>query len=149
MIVRDRQASLWGATMWLRIKPSSHVPVYQQIVSGVKEAVAKGVLREGERLETVRDTAAEFGVNHNTVAKAYRELEREGVIETLGSKGTFIAMAHDVPNRNEKVAKLTGDINQLIVDAHHAQVAPAELKRMFVAAIDTWPDAATAKERVE
>ncbi|MFD1676215.1 GntR family transcriptional regulator [Alicyclobacillus fodiniaquatilis] len=124
--------------MWLRINPRSATPVYQQMIDGVREGVAKGILKAGDRLPTVREMATLQGVNHNTVAKAYRELERDKVIETLRSKGTFIATTDAVPNRQEKLENMKLRINQLIVEAHHVQIPPERLKQMFTEAVDMW-----------
>lgn len=135
--------------MWLRIKPGSTVPVYQQIVSGVKESIAKGALHAGDRLPTVRDTATEFALNHNTVAKAYRALERDGVIVTMGSKGTFIAHIHEVQNRSEKIENLKRSMDTLFIDAHHAGITPEQLKQMFILAVDTWFAAKDPKENLK
>lgn len=77
--------------MWLHIDPASGPPIYRQIADQVRQAVASGVLRAGDRLPSVRDLAVELAVNPNTVAKAYQELERDGVIETPRGRGSFVA----------------------------------------------------------
>ncbi|WP_168582006.1 GntR family transcriptional regulator [Gephyromycinifex aptenodytis] len=74
----------------IRIDPSSAVPPFQQIVDHVVVAVREGELATGERLPTVRGLAGEVGVAVNTVAKAYRQLEAEGHVETLGRHGTVV-----------------------------------------------------------
>ena len=75
----------------LRISANSGVPVYLQIEQQLKQAIASGVLRAGEALPSTRRTAAELRINPNTVARAYTELEREGVIRTVPGGGTFVA----------------------------------------------------------
>ena len=77
--------------MRFRIDPSSAEPVYAQIVRQVKEAVATGGLKPGDRLPTVRDLAMQLVLNPNTVAAAYREMERTGLVNTQRGRGTFIA----------------------------------------------------------
>jgi len=74
----------------IRIDPSSAVPPFQQIVDEVVAAVREGWLATGEKLPTVRGLAGEVGVAVNTVAKAYRQLEAEGHVETLGRHGTVV-----------------------------------------------------------
>lgn len=74
----------------LRIDSSSSTPVYEQIVGQVVEGAADGTIAAGERLPTVRALAADLGVAVNTVAKAYRELEMRGAIETRGRSGSFV-----------------------------------------------------------
>lgn len=136
--------------MWLHVNPRSPVPVYQQIVHAVKEAVAKGILKAGDRLPTVRELAAEYVINHNTVARAYQELERENVIQTLRSKGTFISDAESLPIIiPEKVEHLHDLIKTLLIEAHHVRMSPSELKQMFVTAVDDWTTEKEARERHE
>jgi GntR family transcriptional regulator len=67
----------------------SNVPAYVQIVQQVRQALLADVLRPGDRLPTVKDVVAELAINPNTVLKAYRELEREGLVEGRQGVGTF------------------------------------------------------------
>jgi GntR family transcriptional regulator len=71
--------------------PSSGVPVYLQLIEQVKHAIETGALRAGEQLPATRKVAEDLVMNANTVAKAYRELEREGVIELRKGLGAFVA----------------------------------------------------------
>ena len=82
--------------MLFRPNPSSGVPIYLQIMEQVKHAVETRALRAGERLPGIRTRAEELVINPNTVAKAYRELEHEGVIELRHGAGAFVsAQARD------------------------------------------------------
>ncbi|MGH7737196.1 MAG: GntR family transcriptional regulator [Candidatus Tyrphobacter sp.] len=74
----------------LNVDPRSGVPIYQQIVEQVKRSTALGVLRSGEQLPTVKQLALDLTINPNTVARAYRDLERDGVIETAPGRGSFV-----------------------------------------------------------
>ena len=74
------------------IDPRDTRPIYEQIIDNIKEQVIKGSLKPGDQLPSVRQLAAMLTVNANTVMKAYSELEREEVIETIRGKGAFIAM---------------------------------------------------------
>ncbi|MBU3805016.1 MAG: GntR family transcriptional regulator, partial [Candidatus Cellulosilyticum pullistercoris] len=69
------------------IDPRDTRPIYEQIIDNIKEQVIKGVLKPGDQLPSVRQLAAMLTVNANTVMKAYSELEREEVIETIRGKG--------------------------------------------------------------
>lgn len=69
----------------------SRIPIYEQMKKKIVELVLTGVLPVGEQLPSVRSLAREVGVNPNTVQKAYQELERDGIIVTIGGKGSFIA----------------------------------------------------------
>lgn len=73
------------------VDPASSVPVFEQIVNGLRYAVASGAYAPGEQLPSVRQLAVELLVNPNTVAKAYRELEREGVTYARKGLGIFVA----------------------------------------------------------
>ena len=79
----------------------SRVPIYGQIVQTIERYVALGILKPEEQIPSIRDMAAELGINPNTVKKAYSILEQKGVIVTLSTKGTFIA------NKTEDVLKNT------------------------------------------
>ena len=74
-----------------RIDTTSRVPPYEQVRTQVAAGAADGTLPAGTRLPTVRQLAAELGVAANTVARAYRELETDGVIVTQGRRGTFVS----------------------------------------------------------
>src|SRR5512141_3054990 len=77
--------------MLLRPNPSSGVPIYLQLMEQVKHAIETGALRPGEQLPGIRPLAEELVINPNTVAKAYRELEHEGVIELRHGAGAFVS----------------------------------------------------------
>src|SRR5579884_2434485 len=74
----------------LTIDPRSGVPIYLQIIEQVKRSVALGILTPGEQLPTVKQLALDLTVNPNTVARAYRDLERDQVIETAPGRGSFV-----------------------------------------------------------
>jgi len=74
-----------------RIDPKSAIPIYRQITDGIRRGVAAGLLAPGERLPSVRDLAARLLVNPNTVAKVYRDLERDGLLDTRRGDGTYVS----------------------------------------------------------
>lgn len=74
----------------LTVDPRSGVPMYLQLIEQVKRSVALGVLQTGEQLPTVKQLALDLTINPNTVARAYRDLERESVIETAAGRGSFV-----------------------------------------------------------
>jgi DNA-binding transcriptional regulator YhcF (GntR family) len=76
---------------WFRLDPDAATPPFEQVRMQVIEAVRTGRLAAGTRLPTVRELAAELGLAVNTVARAYRELEMAGIVETRGRFGTFVA----------------------------------------------------------
>ena len=77
--------------MFFRIEPDNGVAIYDQIARQIKYAVANGAIRVGELVPSVRELAVLLAVNPNTVAKAYRELEREGLVSARPGRGTFVA----------------------------------------------------------
>jgi GntR family transcriptional regulator len=86
----------------LRLDDSSGIPVYLQLRDQILHAIARGALRGGEQLPTVREVAVALEVNPNTVNRAYLELEREGVLSTQRGRGTFVmdrAKAEQRPHR--------------------------------------------------
>jgi GntR family transcriptional regulator len=87
-----------------RSNPASGVPVYLQLIEQVKHAVDVGTLRPGDQLPAIRRVAEDLVINPNTVAKAYRDLERDGVIELKQGTGAFVAEN----GRAGRVARVTG-----------------------------------------
>ena len=77
--------------MQLHVSPSDGVPIYQQVVNQIKYLVASGRLQQGDQLLPVRKLAEQLIVNPNTVARAYRELEAEGVVESRRGSGVFVS----------------------------------------------------------
>jgi GntR family transcriptional regulator len=104
--------------------------VYLQLVDQVRAAAAAGALRPGDPLPGIRPLAEELRVNRNTVAKAYAELESQGVIETLAGKGCFVK-ANSSPFRKDVRRKLVAEtIDEAVVHAHHLQIDKAEFLRL-------------------
>ncbi|QQE77405.1 GntR family transcriptional regulator [Alicyclobacillus sp. SO9] len=117
--------------MWLHVDPRSPQPMYQQVVDGVKSAVAKGILQPGDKLPAVRELSMELTLNHNTVAKAYQELERAGVIEVWRGRGTFIAASKVPADVNERKNELERELERILVEAHHLQMSEDEVEEML------------------
>ena len=106
--------------MQLSFKPGK--PVYLQIVDQVKAAAASGAARPGDPLPSIRPLAEELRINRNTIAKAYTELESQGIIETIPGKGCFIR-ANSSPYKKEVRMKLLAQaVDDAVVQAHHLQV---------------------------
>jgi len=97
-------------------------PVYLQLVDQVRYAAASGALRAGEPLPSIRPLAEELRVNRNTIAKAYAELEAQGVIETVPGKGCFLKENNTPFTKVVREKLLVKEIDQAVVTAHHLQV---------------------------
>jgi GntR family transcriptional regulator len=116
--------------MLLRVDFKSGTPVYLQLVEQVKAAAASGAMQPGEPLPGIRPLAEELRVNRNTVAKAYAELEAQGVIETAAGKGCFLRPTA-TPLRKEVRRKLLADtMDAAAIQAHHLQIGRAEFMRI-------------------
>lgn len=96
-----------AVSLKITIDPESAVAPFEQVRSQVSEQARDGRLPVGHRMPTVRGLAAELGLAANTVAKAYRALEGDGVIETRGRNGTFVAAAGDAADREAAAAAAT------------------------------------------
>ena len=112
--------------MLFSINFRSSKPVYLQLVDQVKAAAASGALRVGEPLPSIRPLAEELRVNRNTVAKAYTQLESEGVIETSQGRGSFLKAVQSPLKKDARRKLLVGELDEAIVRAHHLQVTRAE-----------------------
>ena len=117
--------------MLLHVQPGSGVPVYQQIETQVKHAVAAGALKQGDALLSVRKLAAELRVNPNTVARAYQDLEREGVIRSVPGGGTYVASNGMGLTKAEKVRRLKPLARQLAVESTQLRMGRDDVKKLL------------------
>jgi len=109
--------------MLIQINFKSGMPVYLQVADQIKAAAASGALRAGDLLPSIRPLAEKLRINRNTVAKAYGELEAEGVIETIAGKGCFLKASGSPFTRQARLARLAQEIDAAIVQAHHSLVS--------------------------
>src|SRR5579859_5575795 len=112
--------------MLLQINFKSGKPLYLQLVDQIRAASASGAVKAGESLPSIRPLAEELRVNRNTIAKAYSELEHQGVIETIPGKGCFVRPNNSPLKKEVRRKLLVEEIDQAIVTAHHLQVPRAE-----------------------
>lgn len=117
--------------MWFHIDPSSGTPIYRQIADQVRQAVASGVMRAGDRLPSVREMALELAVNPNTIAKAYQDLEREGVIETPRGRGSFIADREQALPGAERERQFAEALERVVADAYRLRIDAEKAVAMF------------------
>ena len=108
--------------MLFKIDFKSGKPVYLQLVDQIRLAAAAGKLRTGEPLPSIRPLAEELRVNRNTIAKAYAELESQGVIETIPGKGCFLKENDSPFTQPVRQKLLQAEIDEAVVMAHHLQV---------------------------
>src|SRR5208283_5481637 len=105
------------AAMNIRVDPSLSVPVFQQIVDEVKSAIARGACEPGEMIPSVRQMAAQALINPNTVARAYRDLEREGIVTTRRGLGVFVGESATKLCRNGRREDIRGKLEELAAEA--------------------------------
>ncbi|WP_214466789.1 GntR family transcriptional regulator [Microbacterium flavescens] len=106
----------------ITIDPASPIAPFEQLRGGLLEAISSGELAAGQRLPTVRRLAEDLGVAPGTVARAYRELEASGVIETRGRNGTFVSFAGDPAHRaaQQAATAFAEQIRTLRIDPEEA-----------------------------
>jgi GntR family transcriptional regulator len=115
----------------LDVDPRSGVPIYVQLVEGVRHALTVGTLRPGERLPTVRTLAEELVVAPNTVVKAYNELQRAGLIESRPGVGTVVAVNLEEVVREQQVEALYERLGMLVRDAVGLGITEDDLWERF------------------
>lgn len=111
-------------------------PVYLQLVDQVRYAAASGTLRPNEPLPSIRPLAEELRVNRNTIAKAYAELESQGVIETIPGKGCFLKENNTPFSKSVREKLLLTEIDEAVVTAHHLQVDREKFLEMVKERLD-------------
>jgi len=121
--------------MQIRIDNASDRPVYQQIIDQVKHDIAMGRLVRDEKLPTVRQLAGQLAINPNTIAKAYQQLEREGIIVTRPGAGAFVANLDSDLSGSVKKKLICEDLERAVVDAFHMQIDSQTLLRWFNEAV--------------
>lgn len=122
----------------LTVDPRSGVPIYLQIIEQIKRSIALGVLQAGEQLPTVKQLAIDLTVNPNTVARAYRELEREQVIETAPGRGSFVR-SNGVTEAPKVAAEIAGDALDLALrEARSVGLERGDVRRLFDDALSRW-----------
>lgn len=117
--------------MQIRISGSDGVPVYLQIVNQVKYLVASGRMQPGEELLPIRTLAEKLLINPNTVARAYRELETAGVVQTRRGSGCYIAEGGLPLVRREKLRILGERADSLLAEAHQLDVSLEDLVKLL------------------
>jgi GntR family transcriptional regulator len=112
-----------------RLNPSSGIPLYLQLMEQVKHGVETGALREGDQLPTIRKLAEDLVMNPNTVVRAYRELEHEGVVELKHGSGAFIRESSGT--RARLIRKAQGVVQSAIERLIAMGLTEDELRRAF------------------
>lgn len=112
------------------------VPIYEQVTHRMKDAIAVGEIAPGEWIPSVRELARELAINPNTVARAYRDLQREGVV--LAQRGLGLEVASDAPEqcRRERVLLFEQRVDRLLAEAIQSRFDAATIRGMIQPKLD-------------
>ena len=125
--------------MRLQLDLESKVPIYAQIEEQVRAMIAAGQLRPGDQLPTIRQLAADLRINYNTVARAYLDMDRDGVITTQRGRGTFVA---GVPDEEEmaqlREEQLHSILHASLEEAQRLGYSPDEVAAAFHRELSRW-----------
>ncbi len=108
----------------------SKKPIYEQIIEEIKLLVLKGHLRPGDSIPSVRKMAQMLNITPSTVAKAYQELERQKVIETIRAKGTFISTMPDVALNEEELDRIRKKIQSEVIELKRMNFSETDVVKM-------------------
>ena len=117
--------------MRIQIDTNLSTPLFKQLMDQIKKAVMDGLLKPGDPLPSIRQLAKDLELNHNTVAKAYRLLERDSVIQTKGYRGTSIhgdALQNSTINMNDSI---TTKLNETIKSLRESGATDSEIRIAF------------------
>jgi GntR family transcriptional regulator len=115
----------------IRVDTASFVPIYEQIKKEFIRLVATGILKARDPLPSIRDLAAELLVNPNTVARAYRELEQEGLISTQKGRGSFVSADPHLDIEKDLKAYLGRILDEAIAEARKFNLGADDIMKLF------------------
>jgi len=117
--------------MFLHIDAHNGLAVYDQIARQVKFAVAEGVISAGELVPSVRELARELAINPNTVARAYRQLQDENVLETVRGTGLSVASGARKACQADRKRLIRSRLRDVLTEAHHSGLDATEIEGLF------------------
>ena len=125
--------------MFLHVDPANGLAIYDQIARGIKFAIADGALASGELAPSVRELARDLTINPNTVARAYRQLQDDQVLEAVRGRGLAVARGAAQRCRKERLALIESRLTQVIGEARVSGLEDTELRRLIEAALAAVP----------
>ena len=117
--------------MKIIISNSSEDPIYEQIIKQIKNQIINGELEEEEPLPSIRKLARELGISVITTKRAYEELEKEGFIDTVGGKGSFVAGQNREFLKEKKMKAVEDKLTEAVAEARMLDIGYKELKEML------------------
>jgi GntR family transcriptional regulator len=121
--------------MALHIDTSSRLPIYQQLAQQIREAIARGELQPEAALPSVRQLSRDLVINPNTVARAYTELEREGLLVSRPGRGVFVAQPRNELTRTARDRRLTEQLDRWLTEAVHLGFSAEQVLRLVSARV--------------
>jgi GntR family transcriptional regulator len=115
--------------MLIRVNPASGVPLYLQLMDQVKHAIETGAVKAGDQLPTIRKVAEDLVMNPNTVVRAYRELQHEGIIELKHGSGAFVR--ESIAGRTRVTRKAQGIVRSALERLAELGLTEEEIRRLF------------------
>ena len=122
--------------MFFQVLHSHDLPVYDQLVRQVKFAVASGALAPGELIPSVRELAGQLAINPNTVARAYRQLQDDHVLEVVPGTGLQVARGAPRRCRSERTRLIRERLRRVLVEAEQSQLDSEEVRQMVTVELD-------------
>ncbi len=116
--------------MFFHVDPHNGLPIYDQIARQIKFAVADGILKTRELIPSVRELARELAINPNTIARAYRQLQDDRVLEPVRGAGLEVASGAAERCRNERVKLIRVRLRQVLSEAKHSRLDARELREL-------------------
>ncbi len=120
----------------IKVTPGGNRPIYRQIIDQVRQAVAAGDLKIGEPLPSVRQLAEQLVLNHNTVAKAYSELVRDGLLESQHGRGVFVAKRRSVYSASERKRRLDQALSIFLAEALTLDYSPEQIQKAVASQLE-------------
>ncbi|MCA9135718.1 MAG: GntR family transcriptional regulator [Planctomycetales bacterium] len=119
-----------------KITPGGNRPIYQQVVDQVRAAIVSGELSIGDPLPSVRGLAQQLVVNHNTVAKAFAELVRDGTLESRQGRGVFVAKRRNVFSASERKRRMSQALDVFLAEMHALDCSADQIQEAVASRLD-------------
>src|ERR1700722_16970225 len=120
--------------MIFKLNPSAGPPFYLQLMQQVRHGIETGVLQDGDQLPGIRTLAEELAVSHNTVAKAYSELEHEGLLDLRQGSGAFVMARRSTRSQAERIRIAQEQVQELVEHLKGRRFSEEEIRRLFESA---------------
>jgi GntR family transcriptional regulator len=122
--------------MALHVDTSSRLPIYQQLVQQIREAIARGELKPEENLPSVRHLSRDLVINPNTVSRAYNELERDGLLVSRPGRGIYVAQPRNDLTRAARDRRLTEQLDLWLTEAVHLGFSAEQVLRLVAVRVE-------------